>query len=1194
MPRAASKLFLIALAVLALLGQMFAQGGATGAITGTVQDPSGAVVANADVRIVNQDTGTLTRTTKTDSNGWFTVTLLPVGTYTINVTSAGFQEAKFTDVAVRITETTRMEAKLRPVAVQEKIEVQAQVQTVETSTATTGQAIESRTIRELPLATQNFHQLLSLSTGAQSELNASAQLGRGNVRIIVNGQREDNNNYLIEGISATDYNVAQATNVPLPNPDVVQEFKVQTSLYDASQGRNGGGNVNAILKSGTKTFHGDAYEFFRNDVLNSNEYLLKRAGLSRPPVKQNIFGGSLGGPIGSDAKLGFFFVNYQGTRQRSGLSPGTFISTTMPVLPPVRDDATLDGLLESAFGVPSIDPVVHKLLLFKSNQFGSTPGGYLIPSIPGTVGDSGQFIVSKPGKYTDDQFTTTWDREFRNGNDKLSTRFFFSNAESLLPFGAGGLQASLGGTLASSISATDLNFPYDLPVNTRFFSIDETHLLSPAVVNDFRFGYVRINNSLINVPPVTVDDLGIDRPTNNITKSIYKFSLASFQIGPTPPADQFQTQNNFNFVDNMSWVRGAHVLRFGGEYTRVNLDKLFPQTFNGQLFFGATSDGFSDFQNFLQGAPVGSFGGGGVFNHQYRNNDFAFFGQDDWKARPDLTLNLGLRTEILGAFYDKRCHIGNFDPAQGNSGQYPFVYGACAKKLNVAGLSGSGSDTTYKNSYATGLSPRIGFAWDILGHHTTTVRGGFGIYFVREDVGTVDQLSFQAPFLPIAGLGNNPGCLGEFFAPANSNTPPQCLSNGVNLNTLPAGNVLDPGFVPCLGALLDFPGGDTTAFPDYGCASGSPGLVPSNLLFVLTVPRHFQVPSTQQWNLTVQRDLGRKWVLEVGYVGTHALHLRETRTNIQAKLATAAHPVIVTAQDGTQFTITESTTSNAPARSNLQGVNGYGGFQIFASDAYSHYHSLQTTLSRRWGAGYFQGAYTFSKSTDATSSGNTALNTAFNDESDLKFSRGLSDFDRKHRLTVSYRYDLPFFAGASGLKRTALGGWSISGITIFQSGTPFSVLDSAAGSAYLATFLSFAVLGADLVPGRSISSGATSGDIHNRLNGYVDINNFSKAPPADPAGCSADPNACTTAFGTLGRNIYRGPFQQNWDFSVIKNFRISERQTLRFTTDFFNLWNHANFASPASNDLENPNAFGKITSTVGTPRLIQFSLRWAF
>src|SRR5262249_25814647 len=262
----------------------------------------------------------------------------------------------------------------------------------------------------------------------------------------------------------------------------------------------------------------------------------------------------------------------------------------------------------------------------------------------------------------------------------------------------------------------------------------------------------------------------------------------------------------------------------------------------------------------------------------------------------------------------------------------------------------------------------------------------------------------------------------------------------------------------------------------YGCASGSAGLVPSNLLFVLTVPRHFRVPSTQQWNLTIQRDLGKNWVLEVGYIGTHAIHLRETRTNIQAALATLANPLTVQTANG-PVQITESTANNAIPRSNLQGVNGYGGFQIFANDAYSHYHSLQVTLSRRWGAGYFQGAYTFSKATDATSSGNTALNTAFNDESDIRNSYGLSDFDRTHRLTASYRWDLPFYRNARGAKGALLGNWAISGITIFQSGTPFSVTDSAAGSAYLATFLSFAVLGADLAPGGSIAAGKTSGDI---------------------------------------------------------------------------------------------------------------------
>jgi len=1182
------------------------QGGATGAISGTVQDVTGAVVAGAQVQIINQDTGAVTRSLKSDANGNFIATLLPVAKYTVKINGAGLSEASFKDIDVRITETTRLTAKLAPLKVLEKVEVQAEVQTVETTTATTGQAIEEETIRQLPLATQNFQQLLTLSTGAQSELNASAQLGRGNARVIVNGQREDNNNYLIEGISATDYNVSQSTNVPLPNPDVIQEFKVQTSLYDASQGRNSGGNVNAILKSGTNHFHGDLYEFFRNDVLNANEWFLKRSGQERPSIKQNIFGGSLGGPIGSTAKLGYFFVNYQGTRQRSGLSPGTTISSTLPVLPSTRDDATLDSVLESAFNVPSIDPVIHKLLLFQSNQFGNTPGGFLIPSVPGNVGESGPFVVSKPGKYTDDQFTTNWDKEFNGGNDKLGVRFFFSNAESVLPFGAGGLQASLGGTLASSISATDLNFPYDLPVHDRFLSVAETHLFSPTLVNDFRFGYVRINNSLINIPPVTADDLGIDRPTNNITQSIYKFTFGSsgFQIGPTPPADQFQTQNNYNFVETLSWVRGKHTFRFGGEYTRVNLDKKFPQTFNGQLFFvngplntDPNGPAFTDFQKWLMGAPDFSFGGGGVFNHQYRNNNYAFFVQDDWKVRPDLTVNLGLRTEILGAFYDNLCHIGNFDLNRANSGQYPLIYGECANKLGVDGMTGSGSNTTLKNAYSTGIGPRIGFAWDVLGQHKTTVRGGYGIYYVREDVGTVDQLSFQAPILPIAFAAGPPGCLATFFKINPSPTPGCPTPPNPNPNGLPAAstNAIDGSFLPCLGVITGFSGG-TDAFPDISCANGSPGVVPSQFLFALAVPRNYVVPNTQQWNFTIQRELAKQWVLELGYVGSHAIHLRETRDSVQAQLATGDHPLTVQTTNG-PVQIFSSTVANGPARSTLQGVNGYSGMQLFANDAYAHYHSFQATVSRRWGAGYFQGAYTFARSTDATSSGNTALNTAFNDETDLRFSRGLSDYDRTHRLTVSYRYDLPFFATATGLKRTLLSEWSISGITIFQSGTPFSVTDSAAGTAFIGPGSASATLGAQLAPGGSIGAGTTSGDIHHRIDGYLNPSNFTTAPFADPTlDCPDNPTqaGCTTAFGNLGRNIYRGPFQQNWDFSLLKNFRLTERQSLRFTADFFNIFNHPNFASPAINDVENPAAFGKILSTVGTPRLIQFSLRYAF
>ena len=1193
--------FLLAVAHFVVAAPSHAQGGATGAISGEVVDSSGSSVADAEVQIINIATEALVRKLPTGSDGAFVATLLPPGAYSVVVNKSGFSQAKADGIEVRVTETTKVTISLKPGSISEKVEITAEITSVETSNATTGQSIGTQTIRDLPLATQNYQQLLSLSTGAQSELNASAQLGRGNARIIVNGQREDNNNYLIDGVSATDYNVAQATYIPLPNPDVIQEFKVQTSLYDASQGRNGGGNVNAILKSGTRQFHGDAYEFFRNDKLNANEYFLNNAGQPRPSVKQNIFGLSAGGPVVSE-KFGFFFVNYQGTRQRSALSPGTEINNPgFPVLPSDRSEASLISTffpLGLPTGVSNLDPVALALLNFKSNQF-SDPNGFLIPTASGTPGQPGSIIVSKPGKYTDDQFTANWDREFRSGQDKIGARFFYSNAESVLPFGAGGLQASLGGTLASSISATDLDFPFDIPVHARFFSVNETHLFSPTLVNDFRFGFVHINDSLVNVPPVTAADLGIQRPTNSVTSSIYKFTFGSsgFQIGPTPPADQFQDQNTFNFSDTVSWVKGAHVFRFGGEFSKVNLDKLFPQVFNGQLFFvndsganGSDPDALTDWQRFLVGAPDFSFGGGGVYNHEYRTNDFSLFAQDDWKIRHDLTLNLGLRLEELGAFHDNLCHIGNLDQDLASAGQYPFINGACANKLGLAGLTGSGSDTTYKNDYARGLAPRLGLAYDFGGKHTTTLRAGYGIYFVREDVGTVDQLSFQAPYLPVAFGGGAPGSLANFFE--------------TGINALPQAGTLDPNFIPCLGTFQGFPGGDTTQFPNYGCASGSPGVLPSQFIFGLTVPRKFVVPNTQQWNLTVQRALGKNWVLELGYVGTHAVHLRETRTSIQAQLASPTHPVVLTGSncDGSVLgsdqscSITISTAGNGAARSNNTGINGYSGFQLFANDAYSHYHSLQSTVSRRWARGYFQGAYTWSKSTDATSSGNTALNTAFNDESDLKFSRGLSDFDRTHRFVVSYRYDLPFFTGTTGFKRALLANWAISGITIIQSGSPFSVTDSAAGTAYLGAGLASATLGAQLASGGSISAGLTHGDIHDRINsGYLNGANFTTAALLDP---SLGGDGSVTIFGNLGRNIYRGPGQQNWDFSLLKTFALTERQSLRFTTDFFNIWNHANFANPAINDVEvgsgSGSPFGKIFSTVGTPRLIQFSLRYSF
>src|SRR6202022_2884126 len=515
-------------------------------------------------------------------------------------------------------------------------------------------------------------------------------------------------------------------------------------------------------------------------------------------------------------------------------------------------------------------------------------------------------------------------------------------------------------------------------------------------------------------------------------------------------------------------------------------------------------------------------------------------------------------------------------------GQYPYIYPDCVNKFNVTGLHGTANSTTLNNKYATGWAPRIGLAYDVLGRHTTTIRAGYGIYYVQQDVGAVDNLAFQAPLLDIVSFGGPPGCLANSFEPS---VPAGCPSP--NPNALPAPGVVSPAFVPVLSQITQFvdskgnPTTDTSQAPVYNNNGVN--------LFTLQVPRHFIVPNVQQWNLTIQRALGRNFILEVGYVGSHTVHLREVHDALQSVIASQQNPITVTGANGQPFKITTTTVANALARSPYQGVNGYSAYEAFVDDAYAHYHSLQTTVSRRFDSSYLQAAYTFSRSTDATSSSNTAFNTLFNNQLDLKGSRGLADFDRRHRLAVSYLQDIPLFHHATGLKRGLLGGWSISGVTVFQSGLPFSIFDSGAGSAFVG-LTTVPGTTASLTPGATLSSGLTTGSVQSRLDHYLNIGAFQKAPVIGDDGAA-------TGFGTLGRNIYHGPFQQNWDFSLIKNFALTERQRLRFTADFFNIWNHPVFANPSVTDVQTiplGNVFGAIVATKGTPRLVQFSLRYAF
>jgi hypothetical protein len=348
------------------------------------------------------------------------------------------------------------------------------------------------------------------------------------------------------------------------------------------------------------------------------------------------------------------------------------------------------------------------------------------------------------------------------------------------------------------------------------------------------------------------------------------------------------------------------------------------------------------------------------------------------------------------------------------------------------------------------------------------------------------------------------------------------------------------------------------------------------------VPRRWQSPSLQQWNLTLERSLGKNWVLDIGYVGTHGVHLRETSDRNMAKIVSTQNPITLTAANGTQYVITQNTAANANARAPFQGL-APGAYEAFVPDGNSYYHGLQLTVIHRFGGGlYLQSAYTFSKSIDDTSTASVAFDTRFNDETNPRASRGPSDFNHAHRSVTSFAYEEQFFKNREGAAGYALRGWTFSGVLTLQSGQPFTVIDSAGGSAGVSSSPNLTT--PLFASGFSCSNAATSGSISSRLNGYLNPAAFQPAPAVGPG---------VTGYGNVGRNCFYGPWQKNMDFSLGRVFKFGERNSLKFSADFFNFTNTPSFSSPSVVDIQNT-SFGHITSVIGTPRLVQFALRYAF
>jgi outer membrane receptor protein involved in Fe transport len=1125
----------------------------TGRISGTVKDPNGAVIAGAEVTVKSLFTGE-ERTVPTDAEGNYAVPLLSPGTYRVNVTANGFKRAEIESVRVVITETITVDISLEVGDVSEQVIINASEPLLQTSGPQLGRVVDSRAVAELPLATRNFLQILALSPGTVATLPDNTALGRNSQAVSVNGARGTQNNFEINGIDANRLSTHDAGPLAVPAPETIQEFKVQTSLYDATFGRGAGGSVQAVTRSGTNESHGALYEYFRNDAFNANNPFLKAASVQRPVLKRNVFGGLLGGPLKSDKA--FFFASYQGTRERNGASPDSLTSSIF-IARGLTDDRSQQALLATfrprlPNGLPAffIHPTALALLNTKLPD-----GQFLIP----TPQADGRYSGSSISTYREDQFNANLDYRV-SGRDWLAVKFFFSNAPQF-----------------SALPGNDANVPgfgADRKNDNRLFSVQNIHTFSARTVNEVRAGYSLVYTDSLGRNPVKDSDVGIKRANASAYPGLGQIRIGTggLTIGNSGTWADLEIDNSaITLVDILSLSRGSHNIRTGGQVISYRTD--FTSNFlrRGQITF-------QNFNNFLLGLATNSQNAEGINSRFWRAADYSLFLQDDWKLSERLTLNLGLRYELNLPPYETRGALATFDPelyrprmevdASGNPVGPPiagFVQaGNVIPQYDLPEVPNV-DKRVFTNLDPNNFGPRVGFAYSPFASGRLALRGGYGVFYSR------------ASLVYLTNTVNAPPTYGFRRSPAGALV------------------LLENPFAP-------LPSQDQ--FPTF-----VPGTLSS-----FTFERRLRTPYFHQYNASLQYEISRDLVLEVAYVGTRGHNLfRNVRIN-QARLASPQHPIV---NEVTGQVITTNTPTNALLRAPYQGVD-IAGFQQFQNSADSAYNSLQISLTRRLSQGLqLLASYTYAKSLDnASGSGQGTFDTTIilGNQLDPRANRGVSDFDRTHRFVLSYLWDLPrpTFVARSKVARLLVSNWQVAGIITAMSGQPFDIVDSAAGSFYF---------GANLLPNAlarpSWAAGATRSTAKSNVPPGYFFNPFAFVRPVVQAGQlipssngAARADAFGTDFGNVGRNFLRGPAQTNVDFSVIKRFRLDEAKSVELRAEFFNLFNHVNFANPISNlnavtssggsidpntgRIIQPGDFGRITSTSNNPRLIQFAVKLNF
>jgi hypothetical protein len=1179
-----------------------AQTANSGKLTGTVTDPNGAVIPGASVVVQNQTTGEQ-RTLVAGDDGSYNVPLLPPGSYKVTVSKSGFKTVVNTGVAINVTETTTLPIQLGVGATSETVTVSTGAVELQTENSALGDVIDSHSIGSLPMVTRNFGEILNLSAGVSTSLVNASSVGRGDSSgeggvgsssagaKDVNGGHAYDNNFMVNGMQVNDQfavgvfgGINQTGGFAVPNPDTIQEFKVQTGLYDASYGRNAGAQINIITKSGSNQFHSTLWEYFRNNVLNGNDWFAKLTGSPRGVLRQNQFGLTVGGPVYKDKVL--MFGSYQGTRQANGIaSQCSGVITNAPGT--LTNDRSATGLGSAFAGQRGVNDTGSGLAIAADGsninpsalelfQAKLPSGQYLIPTPQKVIGGLGFSQFSQACSFNEDQLLANLDYH-ASQKDTISARFIWINSDQTNTFNAANVPGVGDQTIGQRF---------------RVGSAHWTRIISSNVVNQLNGGIYTIANGLPLVRTVTYPSLGISTPAGGLglisitvggVSVVGTSSGSAYSIISANPASTDQLGWEIN--DNLSWTRGPHGFRFGGDLIRQQLDdtNLFtPESLNFQsvpdLLLGrpagaissggngtTTSNVYASSSNFEQ-TPSGQ----NLSPRYLRSWDMSGFAQDDWKLSQKLTLNLGVRYEFMGDIMDATGKLAFADSALFNPNPTGLTYQGFIVAHNYAsvlkplptGITVSPNNSALANHNQNTWNPRVGFAFEETSK--LVLHGGYGIYDINPPMVSVFAATQQGA--PWAGttLGGseysqNTATLQDPF--------PQWTAN------------------PSIAILPNFASYGCTASCGTGWNSDATYTNYTNYFLNQT----WRPAYTQTYTLNQQVQLPARQIVTIAYVGTRSLHVAEPYHFNQPLRASATNSVrgatTNTLNNILQRTPYLGVSQAAPQMENF-GTNFYNGLQVSLRKDTSH--GLHYLLS-----------YTWSKDLD-TAGPWASLSPYYGGGSSPGNAYaphrlyGLSSWDRPRVFVASYTYDLPKISADFPFANLLVNGWELAGETAIQTGTSLTVYGANVFNAFAQ------ILGPPELSGTCGShSVQAAGSIQRRIksNGYFNGACYTDNYPVLDTGTGA------TDFGNGGIGTSRGPDQNSTNISFIKHTRVPFKEaSVEFRAELFNAFNHPQFANPSGEPPVNVvgpfqstvTNFGSISSTSVNPRVIQFALRLSY